>query len=424
MTDETLAGIARRADIVDSIDYVCDEDTMRDLRRLLDENARLNAELHGHRNLGVEYERLRVENIQLRDENDDMRKRVAFAAAVISGDAAEMLAESLKKVRSDLAARDRTVEALSARLTAKNAELDKVIREAAADRFERDTVIAEHKVVAADALDKLADTLENLPSGGEALKGPHWYREGVKAAAAIARDEAYHLRPTAPEMPRPPAEEGAMAPDEETEDAIRGQHQTTVRGGNWVSLRCDCREWELEVPAGLDAMPRLKAAHAEHVAEMVAEGARLAAQKPISGPETAGTGSGRGTGVAETPGTAQAGDAWREFSRVIDEEEPDDILAAALDIPGLWADENQPEAPAEAEHVTAVRSTYRPGYASVLLRLIADAETTTPYYRRPVIVQGGAITDAGFLRDAVAAVWGAVPHLLPSLPVPSTEEGQ
>lgn len=64
---------------------------------------------------------------------------------------------------------------------------------------------------------------------------------------------------------------------------------------------------------------------------------------------------------------------------------------------------------------------YRPEYASTLLRLIDDAQTTTPFYRRPVIVQDDIITDAGFLRDAVVAVWDAVPQLLPSQPAPGEE---
>lgn len=41
LTDDELADIARRADIADSIDYVCDEATMKDLRRLLAEVDRL-----------------------------------------------------------------------------------------------------------------------------------------------------------------------------------------------------------------------------------------------------------------------------------------------------------------------------------------------------------------------------------------------
>lgn len=246
-TDEELAAIERRIDAftgsdhyrftIDGIEY--DAHWAHDTRRLLDENARLNA------------------------ENDDMRKRVAFAAAVISGDAAEMLDESLTKVR---------------------AELDRVIREAAADRFERDTVIAEHKVVAADALDKLADTLENLPSGGEALKGPHWYREGVKAAAAIARDEAYHLRPTAPEMPRPPAEEPSIPMRYGPDCAHKPEWHCSAHG--------ECRACE----CGCFTYPPTPAQ----------EGHREAVQEAQERPETREGDSGIGTGGQDAHGRTEA----------------------------------------------------------------------------------------------------------------------
>jgi hypothetical protein len=48
LTDEELAAIARRADIADSIDYVCDEGTMTDLRRLLAEVYRLRHDNEHH----------------------------------------------------------------------------------------------------------------------------------------------------------------------------------------------------------------------------------------------------------------------------------------------------------------------------------------------------------------------------------------
>lgn len=43
---------------------------------------------------------------------------------------------------------------------------------------------------AAQVLTQHADFLENLPPGGEALKGPHWYRNGITDAAGLARDKA------------------------------------------------------------------------------------------------------------------------------------------------------------------------------------------------------------------------------------------
>lgn len=43
---------------------------------------------------------------------------------------------------------------------------------------------------AAQVLTSHATYLESLPPGGEALKGPYWYRQGVKDAADLARDRA------------------------------------------------------------------------------------------------------------------------------------------------------------------------------------------------------------------------------------------
>lgn len=43
---------------------------------------------------------------------------------------------------------------------------------------------------ASQVLTQFAEYLENLPPGGEALKGPYWYRSGIKDAADLARDKA------------------------------------------------------------------------------------------------------------------------------------------------------------------------------------------------------------------------------------------
>lgn len=43
---------------------------------------------------------------------------------------------------------------------------------------------------AAQVLTQHAEFLENLPPDGEALKGPHWYRNGITDAAGLARDKA------------------------------------------------------------------------------------------------------------------------------------------------------------------------------------------------------------------------------------------
>jgi hypothetical protein len=43
---------------------------------------------------------------------------------------------------------------------------------------------------AAQVLTAHAAYLDGLPPGGEALKGPYWYRSGIKDAADLARDKA------------------------------------------------------------------------------------------------------------------------------------------------------------------------------------------------------------------------------------------
>lgn len=51
-------------------------------------------------------------------------------------------------------------------------------------------------IIQADTLEQLSRDLENLPRGGESLKGPYWYRQGVEDAAVIARDKALKLHPS------------------------------------------------------------------------------------------------------------------------------------------------------------------------------------------------------------------------------------
>lgn len=206
-----------------------------DLRRLLDENARLNAEF-------ADFREMAVLNTRARNEA--------------------------------LAARDRTVEALSARLTAKNAELDKVIREAAADKAkaaedvdhltrqrddaEQDLVGWSYRIDAVQELHGPTDlTSVGVPDHKHCMSCDQTW----PCATARALDAA-------PEMPRPPAEEAAWS------DADR----VCAFDGCGESCRHD---EENPVPP---------------------------AQEPVSGPETPGTGSGRGTGVAEAPGTAQVDD--------------------------------------------------------------------------------------------------------------------
>jgi hypothetical protein len=44
----------------------------------------------------------------------------------------------------------------------------------------------------AEVLRTAADKLDALPPGGEALKGPYWYRDGIHTAADLCRDWADH----------------------------------------------------------------------------------------------------------------------------------------------------------------------------------------------------------------------------------------
>lgn len=102
LTDEELAAIARRADIADSIDYVCDEGTMTDLRRLLAEVDRLQSELEDWKELVREGERIGMQNVRQLDEKagevDRLRAENTAQAATIAE--AEYLAEGWSRVGS------------------------------------------------------------------------------------------------------------------------------------------------------------------------------------------------------------------------------------------------------------------------------------------------------------------------------------
>lgn len=69
--------------------------------------------------LSIEGEaQLLVEVLRLRAENIDMRRRVLYAAAIVSGDAAEMLGGELRKARAE-------VQQLQGRLDTAEGQLDK-----------------------------------------------------------------------------------------------------------------------------------------------------------------------------------------------------------------------------------------------------------------------------------------------------------
>jgi len=63
----------------------------------------------------------------------------------------------------------------------------------------RAIVAAVRPIIAAEALTRFADKVDALPPGGEALKGEVWYRDGLRDAATIARDDAAALRTTTSE---------------------------------------------------------------------------------------------------------------------------------------------------------------------------------------------------------------------------------
>lgn len=52
----------------------------------------------------------------------------------------------------------------------------------------------EHPKYLVPKVRRLDDKVDALPSGGEALGGAYWYRDGLRDAAAIARDDAFAAR--------------------------------------------------------------------------------------------------------------------------------------------------------------------------------------------------------------------------------------
>lgn len=143
-------------------------------------------------------------------------------------------------------------------------------------RSECAALTAKAETAAADALDSFAETLEHLPPGGEALG----YRRGIENAAFLAREEAYRFRPLEPAsgIPRPPAEE--------TEPEYRCR---------------ECDRWALwtdgELADDNDGVAIFWCQFCS--AEMRLDSMDSRPQEPACGPETAGTGSDRGTGGRE-----------------------------------------------------------------------------------------------------------------------------
>lgn len=253
-----------------------------DIRDLLDENARLNAALDEVHELwgAAEQGRERADR-QIRVHLDIARAAERERDEVRS-EASRLyrsLQQTAKRVEDDRDALAATVEALSARLTAKNTELDKVILEAAADkaklaalpdletirRIERERGNWGLRLgqIRAELSSHLSESTDPCMDHGNE------YPCDVKQALGVA-----------PEMPRPPAEPSIpmrYGPDCE--------HKPEWR----CSAHGECRACE----CGCFTYPPTP------------EGIREAAQEPVSSPETPGTGSGRGTGVTEASGSDQ-----------------------------------------------------------------------------------------------------------------------
>lgn len=132
-------------------------------------------------------------------------------------------------------------------------------------------------------------------------------RRALLSALDVELDE---YATAAPEMPRPPAEEAPteyLCPRCERW-ALWTDGETDSDSGVWTFW---CQTCSAETPLeSMDSRP----------------------QKAASGPETPGTGSGRGTGVAEAPGTAPPREEWgvrRRDGRVLSFENRDDAEAFA-----------------------------------------------------------------------------------------------
>lgn len=164
-------------------------------------------------------------------------------------------------------------------------------------------------------------------------------------------------------------------------DWTGGRRCRICRGPNGSAVM-----WPCATIAALDAAPEMPRPPAEegepytavltHCEECArpARGSRiLTAQPPASSPEKPGTGSGRGTGVAETSGTAQAGEGWYEFIHPI-------------------------RATTEIAHVSESGRIYLPE------------------------AQHGLTEEDFRLAAASNRFWRLVREGAPSLPVPSTEE--
>lgn len=215
---------------IDGIEY--DAHWAHDTRRLLDENARLNA------------------------ENERLERRLAME---------KMHRESSVRQRQDL---QRKLIGWREAAEKARAELDRVIREAAADKARLAAKLAdlEAQIEAGRRVEKS----EPCPECGGTVSPWRdvWGKVGFHACTTCTwplpgPDGAPR---TAPEMPRPPAKD------------------------------CGCTDLTV-----CDA-------HADEWYRRQEEAWRGTSQERAGDADTSGTGSGRGTGVAEAPGTARASD--------------------------------------------------------------------------------------------------------------------
>lgn len=325
--------------------------------RLLDENARLNAE----------NERIRA-TTKLHRESTARQRHNLEQKLIGWREAAEEARAELDKVIREAAVDKAKAEELARenrvlRLEPSNARFDEVVAEknqATDDWYE-----------AAKARDELACKVEAVrrtinprspgwkplserypeyfePDSTEEAARKKGWRQGVdlltqriKAAlddpaAAPEMPSAFDGAPpirtnvdgsqsygpyAAPEMPRPPAEEGRFGITATQHDPSRAyDHKVAEPEPDLTLIPAELIVRDPEVCSGRPTMRGTRLL-AEMVAGHLAAGTTWeelhqwypwmpipTAQEPVSGPETAGTGSGRGTGDTEAPGAAQDGE--------------------------------------------------------------------------------------------------------------------
>jgi hypothetical protein len=88
--------------------------------------------------------------------------------------------------------------AVAAMLTL-DTELDPSIGVAGFNALAHRVVAAVRPILASEALERFADKVDALPPANEPRDGAYWHHDGLRGAAALAREEAAALRTTTPE---------------------------------------------------------------------------------------------------------------------------------------------------------------------------------------------------------------------------------